>query len=167
MKKIIVVTGTPGTGKTTVAMMLAKKTGWKYIDVNSVIDKHKLSEGYDRKKKCKIIDVKKLNKTMLKIIKESEESLVIDSHMAHYIPASAVDACVVTKCNLKLLNRRLKKRNYGDKKVRENLDCEIFDVCRMEATETGHNVIVVETDSKVNYEKLIGKIKRTKKKVFV
>ena len=162
MKKVIVVTGTPGTGKTTVAMRLAKKTKWKYVDVNKVIAAHKLSEGYDRKKKCRIVDVKKLGKVLSKIAKESDETLVIDSHLSHYLPASAVDACIVTKCNLKLLNRRLKRREYDKAKIKENLECEIFDVCRIEASEAEHNIVVVETDSKVDYAKLIRKLKRNK-----
>jgi broad-specificity NMP kinase len=47
MKKIIV-TGTPGTGKTTLAKKLSKKLKYAYIDVNNVIKENKLKEGYDR-----------------------------------------------------------------------------------------------------------------------
>jgi len=164
MKKVIVVTGTPGTGKTTVAMRLAKKAEWKYVDVNTVISKHKLSEGYDMKKKCRVVDVKKLCRVLLKMAKDSEESVVIDSHLSHYLPSEKIDVCLVTKCNLKLLKQRLKRRKYGEAKVRENLDCEIFDVCYNEAIDAGHNVVAVATDTKVDYEKLIRKIKRLKRK---
>lgn len=162
--KTIIVTGTPGTGKTTVAIQLAKKIKYQYVDVNNIIKKEKLSSGYDRKNKCKIIDEKKLSNVIVKMIKNAESGLVIDSHLSHHIPFSAVDICIVTKCNLKLLKRRLSRRKYGKKKIRDNLDCEIFDVCLNEAKETSHNTIIVETDKKLDYEKLIRKIKRIKKK---
>ena len=68
-RKIIVVSGTSGTGKTTIAKKLAKKLKAKYIDVKKIIDKYKLSEGIDKKFKSKIIDIKKLNKILIKIIK--------------------------------------------------------------------------------------------------
>jgi adenylate kinase len=164
MRCVVIVTGTPGTGKTTVAMRLAKKAGWKYVDVNKVISHHKLSEGYDRKRRCKVVDVKKLNKALTGLINGSgtEQGIVIDSHLSHHLPASAVDACVVTKCNLKLLKNRMKRRKYPVDKIKENLECEIMDVCLNDASEAGHNVFVVETDKKVDYTSLMNKIKKGK-----
>ena len=47
--------------------------------------------------------------------------------------------------SLKTLKKRLEKRGYSKEKVRENLDAEIFDTCRIEALEAGHNVEVIYT----------------------
>ena len=163
MDKAIIVTGTPATGKTTVAKNLAKKLGYAYIDVNELIKKNKLSEGYDRKRRCKIIDTSKLGKILGKIIKNSKKKVVTDSHLSHHLPVELVDICVVTKCNLKLLSMRLKKRKYPLNKIKENLQCEIFDVCLNEAHEKGHKTIIFETDRKPDYSSLIKKIKRIKK----
>ncbi len=163
MTAAIIVTGTPGTGKTTVAMQLAKRLKYEYIDVNRIIKNEKLSEGYDRKRLCKIIDIKKLNRILGKIIKNSKKKVVIDSHLSHHLPVELVDMCVVTKCNLKLLNMRLKKRKYPLNKIKENLQCEIFDVCLNEAHEKGHKTIIFDTDRNPDYSILIKKIKRIKK----
>ena len=57
MVKILIVTGSPGTGKTTVAKRMAKKLKADYIDVNEIIDKYNLAVGYDKERKSKIIDV--------------------------------------------------------------------------------------------------------------
>ena len=67
--KTIIVTGTPGTGKTALSKRLAKKLNFYYIDANKIIFEYKLSDGYDRKRKTKIIDVKKLNKKLIYEIK--------------------------------------------------------------------------------------------------
>ncbi len=142
---IIIVTGTPGTGKTTLAKKIAKEKDHTYLDINKVIDENNLSTGFDKKRKAKIIDTKELNKELIKIIKKNK-NLVIDSHLSHYLPLKYVDLCVVTKCSLKTLERRLKKRGYSKSKIRENLDAEIFDTCMVEALGKGHKVKVVFTD---------------------
>ncbi|MBI5073371.1 AAA family ATPase, partial [Candidatus Woesearchaeota archaeon] len=82
---------------------------------------------------------------IIKEAKRKQTPLVIDSHVSHYLPKKYVDLCIVTKTNLKKLKKRLQKRNYSKAKIRENMDCEIFDVCLIEAQEAGHRVKVVET----------------------
>ena len=145
---ITIVTGTPGTGKTTTAKKIAEKKRAVYIDVNDVINHNKLKEGYDKKRKAAIIDIKKLSKVLIQIIKEARKkgiSLIIDSHLAHYVSPKHVDICVVTKTSLKKLQARLKKRRYHKAKIAENLECEIFDVCLTEAQEAGHKVKIITT----------------------
>jgi len=142
---VIIVSGTPGTGKTTVAKKIAEKENLKYIDLNKIIKQNKLFERYDKDKDTKIVDINKLNKALIKIIKK-EKNVVIDSHLSHYLPKKYVDKCIITKCNLKELEKRLQKRGYSKEKIRENLDAEIFDTCRVEALESGHDVEVINTD---------------------
>ena len=140
----VIVTGSVGTGKTTVAKALAKKFKLKYMDVNKIIKENKLVEGYDKELDTKLVDVNKLVKVLIKIIKRNK-NIVIDSHLSHYLPKKYVDWCVVVKCNLKILKKRLKKRGYSERKIRENLDSEIFNVCLNEAREKKHNIIVIDT----------------------
>mgnify|MGYP000481934258 CR=1 FL=1 len=147
--KVIVVTGTPGTGKTTLAKRIAREKKYKYFDVNALIKDKKLRESYDMKRQTYNVNVKKLNKFLLKLILEEKDKktkgMVLDSHLSHYLPARYVDLCVVTKTDLKRLKRRLEKRGYSKNKVRENLDAEIFDVCLQEAKEEGHKVSIIKT----------------------
>lgn len=154
VKKIIVVTGTPGAGKTTLSKELSKRFKYDYIDVNDVIKDKSLEEGYDKKKDCKIIDTEKLAVELIKMIKVSESSLVIDSHMSHYLPKRYVNLCLVTRCNLKDLKVRLEDRGYSDNKVRENLDSEIFEVCLQDAIESDHNVLEVQTDEDIDFKRI-------------
>ena len=49
--KTIIVTGSVGTGKTTLAKKLSKKLNYEYINVNEVIKENKLDREYDKKRK--------------------------------------------------------------------------------------------------------------------
>lgn len=156
--KVIIVTGTPSTGKTTIAKKLSLLLKIKYLDVNSIIKRKKLYSGYDKARDTKIIPIQPLIRELTRIIRKSE-SLIIDSHLSHFLPANLVDLCIVTKCNLKKLKKRLKKK-YSEKKVRENLDSEIFDVCLLEAQEQGHEIFVINTSNKLNLSSIIIKIRK-------
>jgi adenylate kinase len=72
-----------------------------------------------------------------------EKGLIIDSHLSHLFFPEKIDFCIVIKTKLKELEKRLKKRNYNEQKVRENLDSEIFNVCFNEAVENGLKVVVL------------------------
>lgn len=176
--KTIIVTGVPGTGKTTLSKKLAKKLNFYYLDVNLIIKKYGLSEGYDKKRKTKIIDVKRLSRALIKemssynkkipnikksiknnmAIRKIKKGIIIDSHLSHYLPKKYADLCIVAKCDLKVLKKRLENKNYSKEKVRENLDAEIFDICLIEAKENGHQALIVDTTKGINMGKISRKI---------
>ena len=154
----IIVTGTPCTGKTTLAKEIAKRFKFKYVDANKIVKDNDLSDGYDKERDCEIVDVKNLNRVLKAIIKE-EYKVVIDSHLSHELPNDLVDLCIVTKCNLKELEKRLKERDYSKEKIRENLDSEIFDICFVEAKENNHEILIIETDMEIPWEELAKRFK--------
>ncbi len=157
--KIIIVTGTPSTGKTTVAKKLSLLLKMKYIDVNKLIIKDKLYSHYDPALNTKIVPIQPLIRELKQIIAKSETSLIIDSHLSYFLSAKIVDLCIVTKCSLKKLKKRLEKHSYKKKKIRENLDSEIFDVCLLEAQEKGHTILILDTSKRLNLSNIRIKIK--------
>ena len=165
--KVVAVSGVPGTGKTTLSRKLSKKLNFYYLDVNKLISNNKLYEGYDKKRKTKIVDIKKLNKSLIKEIKSLKNNTnqikrfngaIIDSHLSHYLPRRYADFCIVTKCEIKELSKRLKKKKFHKNKIQENLQAEIFDVCLNEAKERKHKIIVIDTTKHFNINDLIHKL---------
>ena len=56
----IIVTGTPGTGKTTHCEVLAEKTGLKHLSVNQVVKDKECHEGWDEEYQSWIVDEDKV-----------------------------------------------------------------------------------------------------------
>ena len=170
--KIICVSGVPGTGKTTLAKKLAKKLNFYYLDVSKLILSNKLYEGYDKKRRTKIVDVKKLTKFLISEIKNFQklnkskkfsqrklfDGIIIDSHLSHYLPRKYVDLCIVVKCDIKELNRRLKKKNFHKNKIIENIQAEIFNVCYEESVQRNHKIIAINTTKGFNIDSLTSKL---------
>ncbi|MFH1840125.1 MAG: AAA family ATPase [Nanoarchaeota archaeon] len=146
----IVVSGTPGTGKSKFSKKLAKELKFKYLDIKTFSRKNKI---YDKiEKNCLIIDEKKL----VKELKKLKGNYVIDGHLSHYLKA---DYCVVCKCDLKVLKKRLGKRKYSKQKIKDNLDAEIFDVCFVDAKKIQRNVLVLDTSKGYKMEGIVKLIK--------
>ena len=126
------------------AKKLAQTLDALYVNITDLVKKHHLGEGFDRKTESEIVDVKKLNTFLIKLIKSSKKQLIIDGHLSHYLLKKYVEKCYIIKCDLKKLKKRLEKRNYSKEKIRENLDVEIFDVCLTEAQERGYDIEIIE-----------------------
>ncbi|MCW4032816.1 MAG: adenylate kinase family protein [Candidatus Bathyarchaeota archaeon] len=129
--KLIVITGTPGVGKTSISKILAEKLGAIHIDVNKLVLDEKLDIGYDKKRKCYIVDFEKVSKKLIEKIKiTSEDNLILDGHYAtSVIDPKKIDRVFVLRCNPVELEKRLRERDYPQEKVSENLMAELLDVC--------------------------------------
>ena len=138
MPQRLALTGTPGTGKTSVAYHLVKG-GWGYLDVAE----YAKSEGYvieeDEGRGSLILDEDAIAEA-LAADAWPDSPCVIDSHIAHLLPAEAV---VVLRCDPLVLADRLRARGWPEAKVRENVEAEALSVI---AEETD-GPVVVEIDT--------------------
>lgn len=156
-KIVIAISGSPGVGKSTLAKHLTKKLGFDRLELHHHY-KH-ISTHYDKKKRGYVVDYKKFEKLVKEKIKKAKKGLIVDSHISHLLPKKLVDLCIVLTCSdLKKLQRRLQLRKYLPKKIRENLDAEIFQVCLMEAKERKHKLLVFDTALKLNYRKILSEV---------
>ncbi|EMC96882.1 hypothetical protein BAUCODRAFT_121431 [Baudoinia panamericana UAMH 10762] len=143
----IIITGTPGVGKTTTAQELALRTGLHHLDINEVVKKHNIGETSSDPDdpNVKIVDEDRLLDCIENDLEEGGQ--IIDWHACDLFPPSLIDLVCVIRCDNKVLYDRLKKRGYGEKKLQENLDCEIMEVLVQEAREAYDEGMVVELRS--------------------
>ena len=118
-----VISGSPGTGKHTIAKILAKKFGLELVDASKIA----LSEGIAEKKGGALeVDVKKLKKI---IDKKNHKNMLLVGHLAPYaISKNNVEFAVILRRSPYSLERTYRKRRYARKKSAENLGAEILGV---------------------------------------
>ncbi|EME81837.1 uncharacterized protein MYCFIDRAFT_211471 [Pseudocercospora fijiensis CIRAD86] len=143
----IIITGTPGVGKTTHCEELAQRTGLHHLSINEVVKKHNIGETSNDPDdpKTKIVDEDRLLDCIENDLEEGGQ--IIDWHACDLFPVSLIDLVCVIRCDNKLLYDRLKARGYGEKKLEENMDCEIMEVLLQEARDAYDEQIVVEMKS--------------------
>jgi adenylate kinase len=159
MKKIIILSGTPGTGKTTIANLLCKELNAIIIDLNKeVIENNFFTMDLDRE--TKIADVEKLKSHVVKKIKESElKYIIIEGHYADIIPDDLVHHAIVLRTHPETLKRRLKQKGFSNGKIRENLQAEILGDCSSHAIDSyGMNKIHELDTSNASIEDSVQKI---------
>ncbi|KAL0638176.1 factor activating pos9 [Maublancomyces gigas] len=144
-KPNIIVTGTPGVGKSSHCELLAQATGLKHLSVNQVVKDKSCHDGYDDELKSWIVDEDKLLDEIEEDVKKG--GYILDWHVCDIFPKSWIDLVVVLRADSTVLYDRLKSRNYPEKKLQENLDAEIMQVILEEAKESYDEEIVVELQS--------------------
>ncbi|MFT4892899.1 MAG: adenylate kinase [Candidatus Nanohaloarchaea archaeon] len=132
---IVALTGTPGTGKTSVA---EEMEGFETLDLTEFVKKHGLGENGESEFEVNITDMReKLEEEI-----DQDKDIVIEGHLAHHFPA---DYCVVLRCAPEELEKRLRKRDYSDEKINENIESEMLDIILTEAVAVRENVIEIDT----------------------
>lgn len=130
----IALTGTPGTGKTSVAKILADR-GHSIATVEEIAAKHDALETVEGEKE---IDTVKLSAAVF----EPHETVIVVGHLAHYIPNTV---CIILRCHPNRMKQRLSSRNYSKEKVLENMEAEAIDIILTEALEAWDNVFEIDT----------------------
>jgi adenylate kinase len=147
-KLVMLITGTPCVGKTTVAHHLATELKAKYINLNELAKKHDLILSEDKKRKTSIIDEEKTQEKIEEIItKTKKHAIVIDGHYAPaVVPKHLVTHIFLLRRNPIELRIFMEKKGFTGRKLWENLASEILDVCLVEALREHEKEKVCEID---------------------
>ncbi|KAJ3057418.1 hypothetical protein HK097_007597 [Rhizophlyctis rosea] len=141
----ILVTGTPGTGKTTTSELIALAVGFQHIEVGKLVKEKQLHNGFDEEFQSWLLDEDKVVDELEPIMQEGGK--IIDHHGCDFFPERWFDLVVVLRTDNSVLYPRLKKRNYNTNKITENIECEIMEVVVEEARASYKEEIVKELQS--------------------
>lgn len=139
-KPNVLITGTPGTGKTTGCGMVAEATGLRHVNVGDLVKNQELHQGWDEEFECHIIDEDKVVDAMEDMM--TEGGVVVDYHSCDFFPERWFDLVLVLHTDNSILYDRLQARGYSEKKLTENIECEIMQVLQEEARESYREEIV-------------------------
>lgn len=128
------VTGTPGTGKSTVS----KNLDGKIVDLRDYLEENSL--GNVNEDGEIEVEIEELRGNPPE--EPENEDLIVEGHMAHYLD---LDYFVVLRTRPDVLSERLQERDYSEEKVEENVEAEKLDVILSKAIQTQAKVFEIDT----------------------
>ena len=149
--KTIVISGTPGCGKTSVSKKIAERLNAKVISLNKLAISKKLSPEYDNDRETKIIDTNGflpiLKDEIERIQKNNPDFLIIEGHFSDIVPERYINYAFILRCDPDELYKRLEKKGYPLKKIQENIQAEILGNCVNYFIEKGTKLPSFEIDT--------------------
>lgn len=149
--KTIVISGTPGCGKTSVSKKLAERLNAKIIPLNKLAISKTLSPEYDDNRETYIVDTNEflplLKNEIERIQKKNPDFIIIEGHFSDIVPERYINFVFILRCDPDELYKRLEKKGYKLQKIRENVQAEILGNCVNYFIEKGIKMPLFEIDT--------------------
>ena len=149
--KLVIISGTPGTGKTSVSKKISEMIEVNVIKLNELAISEGLIHDFDKKRDTNIVDIDKLVSHVLKMVEELKtkgiKSVIIESHFSDIVPNNIINYTFVLRCEPSVLKHRLKKRGYSEEKIAENVQAEILGNCANYLIQKQMKIPVLEIDT--------------------
>lgn len=156
----ILITGTPGTGKSSLAETLVEtlnssssntNNNFQHIPVSHMAIENGFVDDFDMERNTHVLDEDRVLDHLEDVVLiDTRGGIIAEYHSSDWFPERWFDLVVVLRTEHGALVKRLDRRGYADEKVRENAECEILQVCLDEALESYKKEIVWELQSNTN-----------------
>lgn len=123
----LIVTGTPGVGKTTIARLLAKCLKLEWVNEKAFADKKRIGRT-DQKTRERVIPIKRLAAELNRFLKQHSK-VVVEGHLLAECRLRPIDWVIVVRLSPDRLEFRLRERGYPEVKIQDNVLCEGIDYC--------------------------------------
>jgi adenylate kinase len=148
----VLVTGTPGTGKTTMGEMLAQELGLNHIEIGKVVKDHGFHSGHNDA--FDTLDVTEDDEDRLLDHLEPimvRGNNVVDYHSCDFFPKRWFHLVIVLRADTSSIFDRLTSRGYNAHKRDENVEAEIVGVTEEAARDSyDEDVVFVRTNDSID-----------------
>ncbi|KNH04006.1 hypothetical protein XU18_4676 [Perkinsela sp. CCAP 1560/4] len=162
----ILITGTPGTGKTTIGREVANLLAYTYLNVGEIIQSEGFADSYDSEFDAVVPDEDRLLDFLEETLRGGS-GFVLDFHSSELFPERWIaqhplGTVIVLRCDTSTLHDRLAERKYPEIKIQENMNAEIMRVCLDEALESypKGQVFSFQNNSTDDKEKIIDFVRK-------
>ena len=140
-KRVILVTGTPCVGKTSVAHLLTSKLNAFYVNLTELAIRENLILGKDEERGSIIVDENRMRRKIREIVENCDKSeVIVDGHYAvSVVPKELTTYVLVLRRDPVELRRFMEQCGFSKRKLWENLASEILDVCLCDALNVYEN----------------------------
>jgi adenylate kinase len=147
-KRVVLLTGTPCVGKSSVARLLCVKLDAFYVNLTELAIRENLVSGKDLERNSIIVDERRMARKISEIIEKCDkEDVIVDGHYAvNVVPKNFVSYVFVLRRDPVELKGFMEKAGFSGLKLWENLASEILDVCLVDALKVHGKEKVCELD---------------------
>ncbi|KPJ49854.1 hypothetical protein AMJ40_04545 [candidate division TA06 bacterium DG_26] len=144
---VILIGGTPGTGKTEVAKILGDRLDLQVISLGELALEADCVSSHDDERDTGVIDEDCLVSAIEGKILELDKEAIVEGHYIDLVPYSAVSHVFVLRTHPEVLKHRLMRRGWTMEKVAENVEAEVLGVCQLDAHESFGEEEVTDIDT--------------------
>jgi adenylate kinase len=156
----LILTGSPGVGKTSVAKKIAKKLGFTYINEKDFALKNSI--GFFNDDNELEIPLKEFEKKANSFL-VNNKNVVFEGHLLCEMKLF-VDKVFLLRVDPEILEFRLEQRNYSPLKIMDNVFCEGIDYCKKKVLKNYSKNKIIEVFSQKNEAETISLILNKLKK---
>ena len=163
MGKIIIITGTPGVGKSRLVKVLADRMKWLFLDIGSIVREEKLYSRFDMQDRSYVMDEQRVNRRLARFFaNNAPRTMVVEAHtLGPYMPKRPGMRAIVVRLDPVVLARRLKARKWSRRKVWENVEAELIDLSLYESVKLlGPNRVCQIDSTDMKIDELVQQVQR-------
>ncbi|NPA70129.1 MAG: AAA family ATPase [Crenarchaeota archaeon] len=145
----VIVTGTPGTGKTTIGRRLADLLNYDYVNLNEELVRRGVCKYIPELDTHEVVDIDQAEKIADEVLDRSL-NIIVDTIALSIIDPDRVDLVIVLRLHPLELFKRLKSRSWRGVKLCSNVMAEVLDYFLIEAVDCfgEHKVAEIDTTGK-------------------
>ncbi|MHA1519376.1 MAG: adenylate kinase family protein [Promethearchaeota archaeon] len=127
--EIILLSGNPGTGKTSSANILEELFQYTILHLGDIVIQNDLYSETDSERDAKIVDEDKLDQYLSSMFKKVAGKVICEGHYADLVEHPQVSLAIVLRAHPETIIQRLSSRKYSQAKLRENAEAEFLGDC--------------------------------------
>ncbi|MHA1265631.1 MAG: adenylate kinase family protein [Candidatus Helarchaeota archaeon] len=144
---VLAISGTPGTGKTTIATALKSQLSALYFNLTDIAITNGFILEEDFVRNTKVVDIEQLSTYIIDQIKLHQKNLIFEGHYVDIIPDEYITLLIILRTEPTELKHRLKRKGFSPQKIQENVQSEILGTCTSVALETHDPKKLYEIDT--------------------